>query len=82
MRSTGRAGLLASAMLMLAAAGEMPTATLTARPQKANYKPPRQRLDTALQREIAEHNAAVDARKAAKRARKAAASEPRNGEQR
>ena len=78
MRSSRHQAMLAATALSLLASQEL-LAPLRSAGSGNNYKPTRQKLDTALQREIAEHNAAVDARKAAKRARKAAASDPQRG---
>lgn len=65
--------LLAVAALAMAGTG-LAQAAMPA-PRKGSsrdYKPTAPRRDTALQREIAEHNAAVERRKAEKRARKRA----------
>ncbi len=73
MRSSklGMNGLMASAALMVAglgtAAAAMPSLKTA---HREGYRPTPPRRDTALQREIAEHNAAVEARKAEKRAKK------------
>ena len=69
------AGLLAAAMLLAAAGRDIPQHAQSRRPTgdartRILLNPPRR--DTELQREIAEHNAAIDARKAENRARKAA----------
>lgn len=73
MRSTRSVLLAASALALLgglgAAAQAMPA------PRKGgnrDCKPTVPRLDTALQREIAEHNEAVERRKSDKKARKLA----------
>ena len=63
-------GLLAAAALMLAgssAAAAMPSLKTA---HRDGHRPTPARRDTAMQREIAEHNAAVEARKAEKRAKK------------
>lgn len=70
MRSSTRSSMLAAAAIaMLAASDAMPT------PRKGSaraYKPTPPRMDTELAREIAEHNKAVEYRKAEKKARKLA----------
>jgi glutamine synthetase len=63
-------GLLAAAALMMAASGAAAAMPQPEAAHREGYRPTPPRRDTALQREIAEHNAAVEARKAEKRARK------------
>ena len=75
MRSSGnsRASLLAMAAIAMMGAGAAQAAMPA--PRKGGnrgYKPNPPRLDSALAREIAEHNAAVERRKAEKKARKLA----------
>lgn len=74
MRSTGmkRSSLMATLAIALAGAGAAVAQPVTLRDagsgnNRRSYRPKR---DTALQREIADHNAAVEARQAAKRDRK------------
>lgn len=76
MRSTRHSSLMAAAMIMAMGAGHhvgvasRPTGNVTnAEPNPYRPRPPKR--NTALQREIAAHNEAVEARKAAKKARKA-----------
>ena len=68
------AGLLAAAVLLSTAARDIPQHVQSLR--NAGEGPTRRRtppkMDTELQREIAEHNRQVEYRKAEKRARKAA----------
>ena len=75
MRSTRHSSLLAAAMLMAIGDGNLvgvassPTGLVTnADPNPYRPRPPKR--STALQREIAAHNEAVEARKAEKKARK------------
>jgi hypothetical protein len=74
MRSTGmkRSSLMAALAIALAGAGAAVAQPVTLRDavsgnNRRSYRPKR---DTALQREIADHNAAVEARQAAKRDRR------------
>ena len=76
MRSTRHSSLLAAAMIMAIGDGNLvgvasrPTGNVTnADPNPHRPRPPKS--NTALQREIAAHNDAVEARKAEKKARKA-----------
>ena len=72
MRST-RSSLLAVTALMTMASSSLAIAeppSLRSVGSGNNRRPTPPRQDTELQREIAAHNAAVDARKAAKRAAK------------
>jgi hypothetical protein len=62
--------LLAAAMLSMLAASE-PMPLRTAQTYSSNYRPTPPKRDTAMDREIAEWNEAVERRKAEKRARKA-----------
>ena len=63
-----------AAMIAAMGAGlDVPGPTLRSAGSGNNRRPTPPRRDTALEREIADHNAAVDARKAEKRARKMAA---------
>jgi hypothetical protein len=63
-------GLLAAAALMMAGSGAAAAMPSLKTAHREGYRPTPPRRDTALQREIAEHNAAVEARKAEKRAKK------------
>lgn len=76
MRSTRHSSLMAAAMIMAMGAGHhvgvasRPTVNVTnADPNPYRPRPPKR--NTELQREIADHNDAVEARKAEKKARKA-----------
>lgn len=75
MRSSGnpRASLFAAIELAMIGAGEAVGAMPT--PQKGGSRghktTPRLRFDSALAREIAEHNAAIEAKRQAKKQRKA-----------
>ena len=64
--------VLTAAMIAAMSAG-MTFPSLRTAGSGNNHRPTPPRMDTALQREIAAHNAAVDRRKAEKRARKKAA---------
>jgi hypothetical protein len=68
------AGLLAAAMLLAATGRDIPkhVQRLHDAGQGHTHRSTPPKMDTELQREIAEHNAAVDRRKAEKHARKAA----------
>lgn len=68
MRSTRHSGLMAAAMMMAVVAGTEPAVQFVDAPK---YRPSKAKRDTELQRKIADHNAAVEARKAEKKARKA-----------
>ena len=73
MRSTQNASLMAAMALAMVAAGPAipePPPTLRSAGSGNNRKPTPPKRDTALQREIADWNAAVEERKAAKRDRK------------
>jgi hypothetical protein len=75
MKSLGstRAGLMA--MMAIALAGNGLAQAAMPSPRKGgnrDYKPSPPRLDSAVARAIAEHNAEVDRRKAEKKARKGA----------
>lgn len=76
MRSTRHSSLMAAAMIMAIGDGNLvgvasrPTGLVTSADPNP-YRSRRSKSDTQLQREIAAHNAAVEARKAAKKARKA-----------
>ena len=75
MRSLGstRAGLMAMMAIALAGNGLAQAAMPAARKGgNRDYKPNPPLLDSAVAREIAEHNAEVDRRKAEKKARKGA----------
>ena len=76
MRSSRNSGLMtAAAMAVLASAayaGPGPMPTLRSAGSGNNRRPTPPKRDTALQREIADHNAEMEARKAAKRDRKRA----------
>ena len=64
---------LMSAALLATVAGMGALAQAMPAPRKGSahdYRPTPPRMDTAMRREIAEHNAAVERRKAEKRARK------------
>jgi hypothetical protein len=79
MRSFGnpRASLMAAMAIALAGNG-LAQAAMPA-PRKGghrDYKPSPPRLDSAVARAIADHNAEVDRRKAEKKARKRQAQEP------
>jgi hypothetical protein len=63
-------GLLAAAALMMAGSGAAAAMPSLKTAHREGYRPTPPRRDTALQREIAEHNAAVEARMAEKRAKK------------
>lgn len=70
MRNTRDTSLLAAAMITTMGAGRRVACTVTsADPNPYRPRPPKR--STALQREIAAHNEAVEARKAEKKARKA-----------
>lgn len=69
MRSTRHNRLMAVAMMAAVSGGLYPNVAFTDPPKP--YRPSKPKRDTELQREIAAHNAAVEARKAAKKARKA-----------
>lgn len=76
MRSTRHSSLMAAAMIIGLGAGHQvgvasrPTGNVTnADPNPYRPRPPKR--NTELQREIADHNDAVEARKAEKKARKA-----------
>lgn len=69
MRSTKHNSLLVTAALIAAGAG-MAIAAPRRTPHRESYRPTPPKRNTELQREIADHNAAVEARKAEKRARK------------
>ena len=66
------AGLMAAAVMLAASVNEANRVALRTAGDGNSRRPTPPRRDTALQREIADHNAAVDARKAEKRARKMA----------
>jgi hypothetical protein len=75
MRSSGngRASLMAAMAIALAGSGLVAAAMPAPRKGSSrDYKPTPPRRDTALAREIAEHNEAVERRKAEKKARKLA----------
>ena len=68
-----RHSLLAAATILGLAAGAVvsgPPVTLRSAGEGNNRRPTQPKRDTALQREIADHNAAVEARQAAKRDRR------------
>lgn len=72
MRSSSRLSL--ATLLALASIAGVPPAM--AEPRKSReraYTPSKPRRDTALQREIADHNAAVEAKKAERRVRRRSA---------
>lgn len=75
MRSTRHSLLMAEVMVMAMGSGTgagaypiTPGLVTNADPDPYRHRPPER--DTQLRREIADHNAAVEARKAAKKARK------------
>ena len=70
MRSTGLKRHAALAALVMAGSALEQAAPLRSAGNGNNRSPTPPRMGPALQREIAEHNAAVDRRKAEKRARK------------
>lgn len=71
MRSTRASSLAAIAMIAAMGAGlDVAGPPLRSAGSGNNRRPTPPRMDTALAREIAEHNAAVDRRKAEKRTRK------------
>lgn len=76
MRSTRHSSLMAAAMIMAIGDGNLvgvasrPTGLVTSA-DPSPYRSRRPKSDAQLQREIAAHNAAVEARKAEKKARKA-----------
>jgi hypothetical protein len=73
MRSSRNGGLMAALAIALAGAGAAvaaQSAPLRSAGSGNNRRPHQPKRDTALQREIADHNAAVEARQAAKRDRK------------
>lgn len=68
MRNTRHNILLAAAMIAAVGTGSLVGNVTTADPNPHRPRPPKR--STTLQREIAAHNEAVEARKAAKKARK------------
>lgn len=73
MRNSRHASMMAVAMIAAMGAGmDVPGPPLRHAGEGNNRRPTPPRRNTELEREIADHNAAVDARKAEKRARKAA----------
>ena len=74
MRSSGnaRASLVAAMGIAMVGAGNDLIAPPLRSAWRDGYRPTPPRMDTQLQREIAEHNAEVDRRKAEKRAAKMA----------
>lgn len=75
MRSTRHSSFMAAAMMAAVSGGLYPGVAFSDPPRATSANTPararsRYRRDTKLQREIAAHNEAVDARKAEKKARK------------